>query len=567
MGRRGFLPELEDPLMFLCHQNYSCKVNRFVLIKTFFVDVPSCYSGSGVGFLDPHKQLLPQRESSYPWYLDEHPDHSAKGINLFHKHMYISHKFCSCCTHPQEEYNHTVFRFPLRTMNSGSKLSDQPYTVERVSYLLQSLCQEAYMNLLFMKNIEHIEIQWLKKGMASPHVYFKVVVTEDSLNSNVRAQRQQLKDRISKVWHRKPLIVSIDMDISTWTPEGISQTKWAVCHSIDGGKMKTELSSIATSGRVGLLPWTGVAALRDDNTEPLAGHIFTFLPLPLSPDGRSRTGLPVHVHGHFALDHNRHNIKWPTADEKSKISDDSIRWNLLLVKETLPKAYKALLHHLKQLGSCKTIVECFPLKEKTLSPWCNILTDLYQEIAANSFFVTKKRMVENKQSWLGRWLGSHETAEKLFWVEPSEAFFIPCNDAHRNIIMKVLYQTAQNVVNLPLKVEHTLQEFQIPFLTATISDIKYFLKHESATDLLNRDEKLQILVYILQDRNYSDLEGIPLLPLADGSFTNFGSNSANAYINFERCDIACLLPGMQRRFVDMKVLRSEKWQSISDSGK
>ena len=194
---------MEDPLLFSdwVHTNYSCKVNRCVLNKNFFVDVPSCYSGSGVGFLDPHKQLLPQRESSYPWYLDERLDLSAEGINLFHKQMYMSHNFCTCCTHPQVQYDHTVFRFPLRTINSGSKLSDQPYTVERVSHLLKSLCQEAFMNLLFMKNIENIEIQWLKKGMISPHVYFKVAVTEDSLNSNVRAQRQQLKDRISKVWH------------------------------------------------------------------------------------------------------------------------------------------------------------------------------------------------------------------------------------------------------------------------------------------------------------------------------------------------------------------------------
>nr|KAG5705982.1 hypothetical protein BaRGS_010872 [Batillaria attramentaria] len=60
---------------------------------------------------------------------------------------------------------------------------------------------------------------------------------------------------------------------------------------------------------------------------------------------RSPTGLPVHVNGYFALSQNRRHLKWPTQDQLDNQAhlEAPVRWNCLMVKELVPRAYTRLL--------------------------------------------------------------------------------------------------------------------------------------------------------------------------------------------------------------------------------
>ncbi len=54
----------------------------------------------------------------------------------------------------------TLFRFPLRTKGQAAKseISKQVYSAERVATLLGELQEEAHLMLLFLKNIERLEV-------------------------------------------------------------------------------------------------------------------------------------------------------------------------------------------------------------------------------------------------------------------------------------------------------------------------------------------------------------------------------------------------------------------------
>ena len=58
-------------------------------------------------------------------------------------------------------------------------------------------------------------------------------------------------------------------------------------------------------------------------------------PLGQLPSRTNQTGLPVHVHGSFGINSDRHSLKWPGPDQTS----EPAKWNKLLVKELLPRVY------------------------------------------------------------------------------------------------------------------------------------------------------------------------------------------------------------------------------------
>ena len=98
---------------------------------------------------------------------------------------------------------------------------------------------------------------------------------------------------------------------------------------------------------LGYLPWVGAAMSLDehptsDTTDIAAGdesgRLFCFLPLPLDA-ASSLMGLPVHVHGFFALEQNRKYVKWPGAYSfADTYMDKGLLWNQCLLREAVPRS-------------------------------------------------------------------------------------------------------------------------------------------------------------------------------------------------------------------------------------
>ena len=103
---------------------------------------------------------------------------------------------------------------------------------------------------------------------------------------------------------------------------------------------------------VSLTPYK--TAKRRDYQSERKKKAYCFLPLPIE------TGLPAHVNGHFALDHETRRHLWT-----DKTDDYRSKWNEALVKDVIALCYLALLDEVRNFhqlpvtrGEEEAIINC-----------------------------------------------------------------------------------------------------------------------------------------------------------------------------------------------------------------
>ena len=144
--------------------------------------------------------------------------------------------------------------------------------------------------MLFLKNIEVIEVYHWARGKPEPSLLTRTAVKTSTRLRQKRAYMLQVTDVPSRS-------INIDYILETSCEAASSTTncKYIVCNQYGGGNA----SKMATSKdlrHMNLVPWAGVAAKLSD---PVEGQVYCFLPLPV------HTNLPVHVNGYFELSSNR----------------------------------------------------------------------------------------------------------------------------------------------------------------------------------------------------------------------------------------------------------------------
>jgi sacsin len=253
--------------------------------------------------------------------------------------------------------NGTIFRFPLRMQqNHDSDLSSTVYDVTKVKALAQSLLADAPHILLFLKNIESIQVyEKLGPNDRNPQLLFEVRIPEKfiaSVNSGRRTFMTEVAKSTEDWRHNKPIasVYPVAFEILNKQDKGseVTTASWFVSHYHAGEDSAEDLPD---DEELGYLPVVGVAVEFDTETdtpdlcavEP-KGHIFCSLPLPLEP--KSPTGLRIHVNGSFAIEQNRRHIKWPTAHHAGKRRDSALLWNQFLVNTLVPKCMLELISKL-----------------------------------------------------------------------------------------------------------------------------------------------------------------------------------------------------------------------------
>lgn len=161
------------------------------------------------------------------------------------------------------------------------------------------------------------------------------------------------------------------------------------------------------------------------------------------------------------------------------------------------------------------------------------------------------------------------------WLDIGEAIFDRLHkDDARELLRQVLFQARQNVATVP---DHVIQciTWRTPDIhTPTISEVdpcfvRLVLKNTpSCYRTLGRMEKLSLLKFALKDGKFSQLLGLELLPLSDGTFASFrNSDNFAIYMSLPEHP-AELLPGLQHRLltqdVDSGILR--KLQEVAEEG-
>ncbi|XP_076453314.1 sacsin-like [Babylonia areolata] len=450
----------------------------------------------------------------------------------------------------------TLFWFPLRL--SASDLSSTLYTDQNVENLLASFRTEAPSLLLFLNRVQRVQIL-VRDDAHDPEECFSVGLAPSCLGTVQRERDRFIKD-LTSAGASLPLeetfcITEVVMETSNYVTSQKTSGRWLVANYHCGQRqMSSTLARLLSDHGLCYRPYVGVAI-------PLSGHdqfqsqLFCFLPLPL--DTRSPTGLPVHVHGYFALEQNRRHLKWPTADQmwNNTASDPASLWNCLLVKELLPVVYRQALIRLQDL--CRydpdTFYKAWPDVSRVQDRWKPLLEPLYSRLTQQPLFFSQN---------LGKqWVAPHSAVLQQFSRQFAE-------DVKQSVV-KVYTANKHPLVVLPQHILNTLKQLSLlrDFHVIRASVVSTLLPH--CLPQLQRLDKLNLLQY-LSHIDMGLLLDQPLLPLADevsfGTFRRAGSGWSPMFLCPRQ--LVQLFPGLEGQFCDVSVPRHvrDDLQRLTESG-
>ena len=241
--------------------------------------------------------------------------------------------------------NSTMFRFPLRTeeMASHSKISDRPVTLEKLTEMMESLKGELFEVLLFVNNVRKITLCDIDENGEVVNSYFvkAEISEEDSLvRQSFSTYVKDIGGSVKQNGNESPIEAAVKTCSYVLNLEDSSGNKerWLIVQRI-GFERKVNDSIIDAYQKhdLGMLPRGGVACLlqrKSVENEPVqrTKKVYCFLPLPIE------TNLPVHINGHFALDHEARTNFW--RNESGGYKRD---WNNVLMSDIITSCYLTLL--------------------------------------------------------------------------------------------------------------------------------------------------------------------------------------------------------------------------------
>ena len=333
--------------------------------------------------IDPHEKYFlykGDKTTGYSWHLKHKQAQIASISDQFQPFQGVFN--ASKQTFEQGYYPGTIFRFPLRSQ--PSEISDTVYKPERVRELFRNFEEDAHLVLIFLKNLESIELLTRESNGTEPKLQFKVEVSASCLEY-VRQQRKSFQERIVPgKWMDEPITITYPLVITTTSYSTGTKVKKSYKYLVNeyysgGSHASLHLQALQKDPALSYVPMAGTAMAlgvateeegegaaqekkeiadednatdqnEDENktaeSETPSGHVFCFLPLPL--EQKSATGLPVHVNGYFSVSQNRRHLKWPTAGQNVK-TDKALLWNQCLLQEVLPNSYFQLILQVRDI--------------------------------------------------------------------------------------------------------------------------------------------------------------------------------------------------------------------------
>ncbi|KAI0784872.1 hypothetical protein C8Q75DRAFT_894291 [Abortiporus biennis] len=463
-------------------------------------DSPQILSGSSLAILDPHHAYGP---GGYKLTFTENPDAYADHLAAF-----CPSQFDPNWT-PERPFEGTIIRLPLRQVASWSKISTKTLnTMEIKKLLLDFVKEEIDISLLFLSHISSTEI--IEVDGHDRRVLGKVKIeraaSPPASSSHVSAERLE----------RCTVFVDDDSD-------GVlirRSQDWCILHVTFPIEMCTEVLSpklgphtASRLQREKLKPILGLAVpLPLNHTRP--GRLFTYLPLPLP------TGFPLHVHALFALTQARQNL-W-SCSEKGMVRGTRdellVEWNKVLFNTFIPKIWAHLLSRL--LDDLKTPTDIFyawpPESQRTPGGdpayWQSLALRTLQSVVEENLSIWP--LVHPHSA------GSFGPMNSTFVATTSD---IPFLSALSNAGIYATVPPAYIVEML-----HTL-DMKCQWLCP--SEVQTALRNNLPSVANLRDEdKAMLLSYLTCDGSLQRVIGIPVIPLANGSYVALQNASHPSHV-------------------------------------
>ena len=313
----------------------------------------------------------------------------------------------------------TVFRFPLRL--SKSDISNTIVTIERLNEIMNELKLELPNLLLFVRSVTKIIVSDISTGSLKKELSVSVELddsnTQKRIDFSLRCKERAKLIKTSKSVEALHPPSQITYNLTLKEGEGKEQ-EWFVVQrlGISENIVPQHVKTAIENGQLGMLPVGGIAlhiprkgsrqsirksVLRymfSTSSQVTAtvkrGRLYCFLPLPLT------TGLPMHINGHFVLDHEARRRLWCDENEKGYKSS----WNFLLLSDIVARSYLEALKFLKEnifadgntQGYSKQHFHEHINDFHTYFPYGKIATDNYEKFLGQSIF----KMIINEQEEL-----------------------------------------------------------------------------------------------------------------------------------------------------------------------
>ncbi|TFK63720.1 hypothetical protein BDN72DRAFT_847315 [Pluteus cervinus] len=399
---------------------------------------------------------------------------------------------------PQEAYNGTAIRLPLRNQNQAKKsqIRSTAFSVNDIRSLFTNFIHgELGIALLFLKHIRLVELREIEpNGTVKVIGRVEISGVEASLRSDLSAGQRSFRCRtVVKVLDDEP------------------QTRdWRIIHHLIERKeacgiLSPRLGYTLSEGvlqKEKLTPHVGLAIPLDSTG--IDGPLFTLLPLPIRP------GLPLCLHGTFALTSDRQHLK-NNDDNASKQHREGllVEWNRMIFDTLAPDAWAKLLQVLVEDHYPSLWQAWPPFISGAPTYWSPLLPSLL-EIIINQrlrvFPVSSYEQSDSPPSYVS-------FQEAIFYLPQSE-----------EIPVKLLVQIGLPVVQPPLGRLPILKD-QVGYTQLSPKTASSALKsHLGRLSQCSNDEKNIILDFMLSDTSDStrlnNLVDLPLLPLVNGDRVN-----------------------------------------------
>ncbi|CAD6261751.1 unnamed protein product [Miscanthus lutarioriparius] len=447
----------------------------------------------------------------------------------------------------QQPFPGTLFRFPLRNAAAASRsqIKREMYAPQDVEMLFSSFSEVVSEALLFLRNVKKVTL-YVKENNSQemrlvhcvsrnnssqmgkePHAHGAMLAFIHG-NQPSGMDRNQFFSKLNKTKDSELPWSCQKVTILEQNPSSHLLHSWILAECIGGGHAR-KLSTASGSKSHFFVPWASVAAylhsVSVDNTKELSaeaevnhdnsvftntdlgsskvrkkfeGRAFCFLPLPIN------TSLPVHVNAYFELSSNRRDI-WIGNDMAGGGRVRS-EWNLALLEDVVAPAYGHLLSAVaEELGPSDLFLSFWP-SAAGVEPWSSMVWKLYVSIAELGIHVlyTKAR-------------GGH-------WLSTRQAIFPDFSFSKAMELAELLSQAGLPVVSVTKPIiDNFINAY--PSVHLLNPHLLRNLLIRRKRDFRSREEAILVLEYCLSDMgdpSFCDkLQGLALLPVANGSFTTF----------------------------------------------
>jgi len=513
----------------ICRRCASLSTHKYLSITCFwlFLDMPCIASGSSLLYMDPSNSVF-----------DQDPAAMYKFDQRSNRDLIKTHQdFASFSRlHPRfwkDGYTPgSLFKFTLR--KEPSSFSTVCYDNDRFEKLMKKFLDEAFLTLIFLKNVKKLSFFVIEENVGMNEVY-----TINMKQLSGMKEKERFSNRIKEHVDKKNFKTTETLNHTLQLIQHYQQKKqtftYAISEYFGFSGNNPDFIAMMKNDDLSYVPLVAVA-LPIRCADDVGGHIFAALPLPLQV--KCMTGMPVHVNGFFALGQDRKDLTWRTLSECRISNDKTVNWNFCLITELLPVVYSNLMKYLiasYQQDGVTEVYKAWPSKTRVDKKW-GIFLDQYYNIMYQAECIYSS------------------TSRK--WVAINKVHFIDEKRFDSQDQIKVISSLIKNVGLHVEMVDTNITGSYIPDKLKWVCHIlvRHILK-ESQTyyqklSMASQTKVLQFLVN--QHSDWNELSAIKLFPFANGSYGSLNNTNANLILDEE---IQMLLPSKERT-LDRSIFRN-----------